>query len=120
VIKVPTGGTARGCSIQLSRLSYAYGFSADGTLPEVIAFLIDPEQPVRIASGLLCRSFGLTPAEERIAIAATAAGSLEDLSETLLLRVNTLKTHLKQVYAKTGVRGRAELVRLVMGLPSGA
>jgi len=40
------------------------------------------------------------------------------LAESLLLRVNTVKTHLRQVYAKTGVRGRAELVRLVLGLAS--
>jgi DNA-binding CsgD family transcriptional regulator len=71
---------------------------------------------MRVTSGVLCRTYGLTPSEERVAVAATAAGSLDEISETLLLRVNTVKTHLKQVYAKTGVSGRAELVRVVMGL----
>lgn len=118
VIRVPGEQAAKTWSIQLSRLSQANGFSADGQLPEIIAFLTDPAQPMRVASGLLCRTYGLTPSEERVAVAATAAGSLEELSEILLLRVNTVKTHLRQVYAKTGVGGRAELVRLVMGLAS--
>ena len=118
VIRVPGTQPGQAWSIQLSRLSPTNDFSANGELPEIIAFLTDPGQPIRMAPGLLCRTYGLTPAEERVAVAATAAGPLEELAETLLLRVNTIKTHLRQVYAKTGVRGRAELVRLVLGLAS--
>jgi DNA-binding CsgD family transcriptional regulator len=118
LIKVPSEQPGQGWSIQISRLGPANQFSAEGELPEIIAFLTDPDQPVRMATGLLCRTYGLTPAEERVAVAATAAGPLEELADTLLLRINTVKTHLRQVYAKTGVRGRAELVRLVLGLAS--
>ena len=117
VIRVPNS-PGQAWSIQLSRLSPTRQFSAEGQLPEIIAFLTDPGQPIRMTAGLLCRTYGLTPAEERVAVAATAAGALEELAESLLLRVNTVKTHLRQVYAKTGVRGRAELVRLVLGLAS--
>lgn len=117
VIRVPNS-PGQPWSIQLSRLSPTSQFSAEGQLPEIIAFLTDPRQPIRMTAGLLCRTYGLTPAEERVAVAATAAGALEELAESLLLRVNTVKTHLRQVYAKTGVRGRGELVRLVLGLAS--
>ena len=118
LIKVPGEQPGQGWTIQLSRLSPTNQFSAEGEVPEIIAFLSDPDQPVRMAAGVLCRTYGLTAAEERVAVAATAAGPLEELAETLLLRINTVKTHLRQVYAKTGVRGRAELVRLVLGLAS--
>jgi len=118
VIRVPTGQAGQAWSIQLSSLSPTREFSADGQLPEIIAFLTDPGRPIRMTAGLLCRTYGLTAAEERVAVAATAAGPLEELAESLLLRINTVKTHLGQVYAKTGVRGRAELVRLVLGFAS--
>ena len=59
----------------------------------------------------LCRADG-------VAVAATAAGSIVELAASLALSSNTVKTQLKQVHAKTGVRGRAELMRLVLGLAS--
>lgn len=54
-----------------------------------------------------------------MAVAATAAGSIAELAASLAVGSNTVKSQLKQVYAtKTGVRGRAELMRLVLGLAS--
>ena len=118
VIKVPGSIQEQNKLIQLSRVSVGTSFSADGELPEVIAFLTDPSRPLEAAPELLSRSYGLTAAEARAAVAATAAGSLEEIAETLSLSISTVKSHLQQVYAKTGVRGRAELVRLVLGLAS--
>lgn len=104
--------------IQLSRVGLGSAFSAEGELPEVIAFLTDPRRPLDLEPGFLCRTYGLTSAEARVAVAASRGGSLEELAHSLSSSIHTVKSHLKQVYAKTGVRGRAELVRLVMGLAS--
>ena len=104
--------------IQLSRIGLGSAFSAEGELPEVIAFLTDPGRPLDLAPGILSRTYGLTPAEARAAVVATRGGSVEEVAESLSLGINTVKSQLKQVYAKTGVRGRAELVRLVLGLTS--
>ena len=116
VIKVPTSLPGREWSIQLSRVSPGSAFSADGQVPDVIAFLTDTKGPLDLAPELLCLSHGLTRAEARVAVAATASHSIEQIAEGLSVGANTVKTHLKHVYEKTGVTSRAELVRLLLNL----
>ena len=71
---------------------------------------------MHFAPELLCVSYGLTPAEARVAVAATASQTVEQIAEGLSEGVNTVKTQLKHVYEKTGVASRAELVRLLVNL----
>lgn len=103
-------------SIQLSRVTPGSPMTADGRVPEVIMFLNNLARPLELAPEVLFSTYGLTPAEARMAIAATAAGSLQDVARSIGVATSTGKSHLKQVYAKTGAASRAELVRLVMGL----
>ena len=107
-----------GCewSIQLSRVSAGSAFSADGQIPDVIAFLTDTKGPLDLAPELLCLSYGLTRAEARVAVAATASRTIEQIAQDLSVGANTVKTHLKHVYEKTGVASRAEFVRLLLNL----
>jgi len=116
VIKVPTGLPGHEWSIQLSRVSPGSSFSADGQVPDVIAFLTDTKGPMDLAPELVCLNYGLTRAEARVAVAATASKSVEQIAEGLSVGVNTVKTHLKHIYGKTGVASRAELVRLLSNL----
>ena len=118
VIKVPGRLSGRDWLIQLSRVGLGGAFSAEGEVPEVIAFLTDPGRPLDLAPEVLRQTYGLTSGEARAAVAATRGGSLEEIAESLSLSVNTVKSQLQQVYAKTGAKGRAELLRLVLGLAS--
>lgn len=115
LIEIPGNFGEGNWSIQLSRLAPGSPMTADGCVPEVIAFLNNLKRPLDLAPEVLCSTYGLTPAEARLAIAATAAGSLSDVARNVGVASNTAKSHLKQVYAKTGATSRAELVRLVMG-----
>lgn len=117
-IKVPTRTPGHELLIQISRVCPGSSFGVEGQLPAVIAFLTDTRRPLEVAPELLCRLYGLTLAEARAAVAATAAGSIGELADALCLSSNTVKTQLKQAYAKAGVRGRSELMRLVLGLAS--
>jgi DNA-binding CsgD family transcriptional regulator len=116
LIEVPGNVGEGDWSIQLSRVTPGSPMTADGRVPEVIVFLNNLKQPLDLPPEVLCRTYGLTPAEARLAIAATAAGPLQDVARSIGVAPSTAKTHLKQVYAKTGAASRAELVRLVMGL----
>ena len=116
LIKVPGNLGEGDWSIQLSRVSPGSPMMADGCVPEVIVFLNNLRLPLDLAPDVLCSTYGLTPAEARLAIAATAAGSLLEVARTIGVASSTAKSHLKQVYSKTGATSRADLVRLVMGL----
>ncbi len=96
-IKVPGRLPGNDLLLQISRLWPASSFDADGQLPEVIAFLTDTDRPLTVAPESLCSLGGLTLAEAKAAVAATAAGSVAELAEALSLGINTVKTQLKQV-----------------------
>ena len=58
------------------------------------------------------RETGLTAAERRVAALAAEGRTNREVAATLFLGERTVETHLSHVYAKLGVRSRAELARV--------
>jgi DNA-binding CsgD family transcriptional regulator len=58
------------------------------------------------------REEGLTPAERRVAALVAEGRTNREVASALFLSARTVETHLTHIYAKLGVRSRAELVRL--------
>lgn len=71
------------------------------------------EQTDTVSEPLLMRLYGLTRAEARLCAALLDGSSLEAISERFALTVHTLKSQLKQVFAKTDTARQAELIRRV-------
>lgn len=65
------------------------------------------------APSLLQALFDLTPAEARTAGQITEGKSIEQISFESGISQNTIRTHLKSVFQKTGVERQAELVSLL-------
>jgi DNA-binding CsgD family transcriptional regulator len=65
---------------------------------------------------LLQRRHGLTRAEARVATRLAEGMTLPEIGAVLDIRPETVRTHLKRIYAKTGASRQAELVRLVLTL----
>jgi DNA-binding CsgD family transcriptional regulator len=65
---------------------------------------------------VLCGLFDLTPAEARLAREVAVGASMETAAATLGLSIETVRTYLKRVMAKTGTRRQAELAVLLSGL----
>jgi DNA-binding CsgD family transcriptional regulator len=65
------------------------------------------------AAPLLQALFDLTPAEARMASQITEGKSIEQISTATGIAQNTIRTHLKSVFQKTGVQRQAELVSLL-------
>jgi DNA-binding CsgD family transcriptional regulator len=57
------------------------------------------------------RTVGLTPAERRVATLVAEGRTNRQVAAALFLGERTVETHLSHVYAKLGVRSRAELAR---------
>jgi DNA-binding CsgD family transcriptional regulator/PAS domain-containing protein len=77
-------------------------------------FVQDASQPAQIAGVAFAKLYGLTPAELRVSLEIAQGQSVQELTEVLGISVNTIKTHLKHIFAKTGVTRQGELARLVM------
>lgn len=75
------------------------------------------EEPPRAATSP-CTAFAklhkLSPAEAELASRLVGGMSLRQAASALDIRENTARSHLKRVFAKTGVRRQAELVRRVL------
>jgi len=65
--------------------------------------------------GLIARAFGLTPAELRVLLAIVEVGGVPESAGRLGVAETTVKTHLKQVFSKTGASRQADLIKLAAG-----
>ena len=87
-----------------------------GPLDAVAAvFVRKVEMDCKSYGGLIARTFGLTPAELRVFLAIVDVGGVPESSEKLGVAETTVKTHLKQVFSKTGASRQADLVKLAAG-----
>lgn len=77
------------------------------------AMLVDPELTPRAPAAVLRSLWGLTGAEARLAQALLTGDRLEDHAASAAISMNTARTHLKVVFAKTGTARQAELVRVL-------
>lgn len=57
--------------------------------------------------------YGLTPAEARLALGLLQRDTPADYAERHQLSLATVKTHLRNLFAKTGTRRQADLMRLL-------
>ena len=79
-----------------------------------VVYVRDPDAGVPIDEQALRQRFGLTPAEARTAAALAAGGTLPEHSELRKLRPMTIRSYVKQVFARTGTHSQLDLVRLVL------
>ena len=63
-------------------------------------------------------AFGLTQAEARVALAAASGNTVGETAKLLNLSPNTIKTHLRRVFAKTATARQAELSGLIAAVGS--
>jgi DNA-binding CsgD family transcriptional regulator len=64
---------------------------------------------------LVARTFDLTPSELRVLLAIVEVGGVPETALALGIAETTVKTHLHNVFAKTGARRQADLVKLAAG-----
>jgi DNA-binding CsgD family transcriptional regulator len=57
--------------------------------------------------------FDLIPSEARLALALSRGMSIAEAAGELGLTVESARTYSKRIYAKTGARGQADLVRFI-------
>jgi DNA-binding CsgD family transcriptional regulator len=69
----------------------------------------------RSSGELIARTFELTPAELRVLLAIVEVGGVPETAGRLGVAEATVKTHLKHLFAKTGARRQADLVKLAAG-----
>lgn len=115
-VTVPRASGGAAYTMQFSALGDHSEFGGSTGAYSAIVFIADGAQEVKIDPAQLQIAYGLTPAEARVAVALVESGTVEQVAETLGTSQNTVRTQIKQVYAKLGVDSRARFVKLLLGL----
>jgi DNA-binding CsgD family transcriptional regulator/PAS domain-containing protein len=68
------------------------------------------------AASAMAAAFDLTAAETRVLASLLGGHTLGETATALAIAVTTAKTHLENIFAKTGVSRQADLMRLGIGL----
>jgi DNA-binding CsgD family transcriptional regulator len=125
-LKAPAGDAAsRSCSFPLP--------SKGGSLPAVahllpltghgrdiftgaawLVYITILSRHATLPNAILQALFDLTPAEARVAGLIGSGRSVTETSLQLDVQANTVRTHLKSIYAKTGARRQADIVDIVV------
>jgi DNA-binding CsgD family transcriptional regulator len=85
--------------------------------PAAILFVSGGQRQSRLKDADIERALGLTPAEARVVCGLLEGLSLDEYARTARVSVATVRTQLKQVFAKTGATSQSALMRLILADP---
>lgn len=87
--------------------------SASGTRAAAI-FIQDPSATPQCAGDAFAKLYGLTRGELRVALTLLGGLTLQEVGQALSISLQTVKTHLKHIFQKTGTCRQAELLTLML------
>ena len=79
-----------------------------------LVFVSDPSEERAPSEELLRQSYGLTAAESHVAARIAVGRTLPEIAAERGSALETVRRQSKQILAKTGAKGRSELVRLLV------
>jgi DNA-binding CsgD family transcriptional regulator len=78
-----------------------------------IVYLHDPGETTHPTIEQLQSFYGLTKAQARLAVTLYKGNTINEAAEELHISINTARSHMRNIYAKAGVRTQSELVGLL-------
>jgi DNA-binding CsgD family transcriptional regulator len=81
-----------------------------------VVFITDPAALTLPDASRLVELYGLTPTQARIALEFARGHSYKQVARRLRISEETVRSHVKVIYPRTGVNRQADLVRLVLSL----
>lgn len=80
----------------------------------VILYVLDPDDDLRPLIGAACNLYQLSVMEGAVVAELIAGRSLNEVAASLRLKLNTVRSYLKQIFVKMGVNRQSELARVVL------
>lgn len=79
-----------------------------------IVHVFDPDQEIEPLLDPVCRLYGLSPVEGRLATLLAGGATIADAARAMVIQEQTARSYLKQVFLKTDTNRQAELVWLML------
>lgn len=80
----------------------------------VALYISDPELPSTVPDEVLRSLYGITAAEAKVAVSLANGLSLQQISEQQGTELETVRSQLKSVFAKMGVRKQQDVIRILL------
>ena len=90
------------------------GESAHSPAPTVMLLCLQPDAENAAALERICRLYGLSPSETRLALRLVRGESVAEASAALHIKAETARAYLKHIFVKTGAKRQADLVRVLL------
>jgi DNA-binding CsgD family transcriptional regulator len=84
--------------------------TGEGASVKFVALIYAPDEQREISLDVLVQLYGLTRAQADVARKLYAGYSVEETADALDLSLNTVRSHLKQIFSKCEVQSQAELL----------
>lgn len=117
VVRVPVPGQLLPLSLCLLAIRPDHTLGAFGERPSAMLLVHDPASRPRFDPFLLGAVLDLTPAESRVATGLASGLSPVQIATEHGVSVHTVRTQIRTIYKKLGVRHLAELLLLVNASP---
>lgn len=82
--------------------------------PYLVVLIKDPEQDIEISIRSLMNLYQLTVSEATVAILMAGGRTTDEVAKELNVKRNTIRTHLRAMFMKMGVRQQSKMVSLVL------
>lgn len=103
-------------TLQFSALGEHSEFAGSRTAFAAIIFIADGLKTIDVDPAVLQRTYGLTPAEAKVAVTLLEFASAKEVAGVLSVSPHTVRTQIRNIYAKLGVDTRTRFVKLMLGL----
>lgn len=110
LVERPSGHRDIGIVIQPVQIP---GFMHTGSAPALALFLGDPERQCVVTTDAVRKLFNFTPTEAAISASLANGVSVIETAHRLGIAENTVRAHLRSIFAKTGVARQSQLVHLI-------
>ena len=81
--------------------------------PALAVLIWDPQKTPPLRRDRIRHMYRLTAAEARVTEGLVRGMAVVELAQEMRVQANTIRTHLKRIYNKTGARRQSELVQLL-------
>jgi DNA-binding CsgD family transcriptional regulator/PAS domain-containing protein len=95
-----------------------HALTLGASVPAALLIFGDPDASPSTSTQALIELYGLTPAEARLMAALVDGERLDDYADRQQISINTARTQLKQIFAKTGRGRQTDLIREALANPA--
>jgi len=115
-VTVPRPSGLASYTLQFSALGEHSEFAGGSSAFAAIIFIADSLKKIDVDPAVLQRTYGLTPAEAKVAVTLLEFASAKEVASVLSVSPHTVRTQIRNIYVKLGVDTRTRFVKLLLGL----